>query len=728
MKRHHILLSLFSVFVATTIQSPVRGELITNETPSYPSISVLGEFGAQSFGLSHFVDFGIALANDSSGNYYYATGNKIAKYNSAGVLQWSQSQAPVTTTNTVGGQTQYRYYDRWTNHLAGVLDMELGVYEGDLASLYAQKIVLDASGRVYLCALDLFHRDRSILVKFDGSTGEVLWAARVGYVPAQDSPTDNFISKVVGLAVLPDQSVAVLETGIGTRIHAFTRLVIFASDTNNYAAGTRIRENNFVHQDDGDSSYRISLGVGMAAAADGTLYYATYEGLDPGVYTGADPYENFGPDTIVVRKLASPYTGAPVEEAFNFTGGFIDSFGKQRVMAMNDLAIGPNGKIYILGSLKSSKNRREPMLMSFNPASLAVDLQPTSYSSSEFNGDLRELPGMKLFSTGTDSGDSLYLATGPIDRLRENQKLGGGYDWFFANSNPPDLFVAKVDASGNATWKSHELGSYVYHSFSDSADNIYFLGSDPGLLDTLNVYKYSNSGVLQFAQDFATDGDNETYGFQGLVNAAGEIVVGFPQVDPATYSTFESSLLRLENPVNIDGPAPPTINFPEFTASAHPGQVLTLSATPSNGQPVFFHIPVGSEGGNTAYVAVDGTSLVLLKPGLIGVQAYQPNGSNFIFSEIRYLAIFKRLQTLTFNTSTSVKFRKGKRVHLIASATSGLPVTFTAKGGAGNIVTKNGQQFLELKRAGKVTITASQSGNAFYERANSIAKEITIKK
>lgn len=701
---------------------PVQGQLSTNETPAHASITKFEDFGFQTFGDPSFVDGGVAFVCDAAGNYYHATGAKIVKYDPDGLVLWSQSQESVVTVNNAGGQTQYRYYDRWTDASDGVEDFELGVYEGDQASFYAQKIVLDAAGDVYVSFLDLLHRDRSVLAKFDGATGIVQWAARVGIVPANDAPSTNYVSKVVGLDVLPDQSVAILETGIGTRVHAFTRLIIFASDSNDYAGGTRIRQDNYVYRNDGDSSYRISLGVGMAAAADGTLYYATYEGDDPGTYPGSDPYENFEPYLLVFRKISSPYTGAPVEHTVTTSGG---------ILGWNDLEIGPGGNIYVLGSQRysESNSRRTPVLGGFNSSDFSTLFPLSGYTSPDLFPDRFDLPGMRLFSTGIGVNDSLYLTTGPVDQLRENTKLGGGFSWSNANSNPAGLFVVKVDGSGTEIWKKHEPANSVYASFIDDGNNVYFLGSDPGTRNTVDIYKYSPFGALQFAKDFATSGNNRTEGrFVGLIDSFGDLVVAFPQLVAPDLNYFESRLAPFDNPANIDGPGSVTIDFPEFTSSALPGQVLTLSATASNNQPVFFHIPVGSDNGNTAYVAGDGTSLVLLKSGLIGVQAYQLNGSDYTFSEIRYLAIYKHQQTINFRTSTSVKFRKGKKVHLTATASSGLPVTFTSKGGAGKIVTKNGQKFLEVKKSGKVTVTASQAGDAVYNRATPISKAITIKK
>lgn len=693
---------------------PADGQVGTDETPVHTSLTALGEIGSQFFTRINGVDGGVTVESDAAGNYYHATGPKIAKYNSAGELLWSQSQSSYVFSVESGGLTQFTYYDRWTDDHGAFQNIQLGsgFYSGDLASCYAQKIVLDASGDVYVSFLDLDHRDRSVLGKFDGTTGEVEWVSRVGAVPESEPASSQYFSQVAGLAVLPDQSVAVLETGIGNSRHGFTRLVIFASEGASQN-GVPLVTKNRVFRNDGGSAFRVSLGIGLAVAADGTLFYATYEGDDTAPNYPVFPAPYPAPVSLVMRRLAPPYTGTPLEVAYT-TG---------QVRAWNDIEIGPGGTIYTLGTTINANNRREPVLAGFDASDFSLDLNLTFYRTPNFFG-IVDLPGIDLFSTGTEAGDSLYLATGTIDHFRENEALGGGWNRSWPELSPTDLFVTKVNSAGAILWQKHELLNRIYDVFTDPSDNVYFIGdyygTAPGPLNGASVYKYSPTGKLQVTHQFEVDGENDVAGrFSGLINSGGDIVVAFPQLIAPAHEVFESCLARFANPVNVDGPGGEAIDFPDFSSSAFPGDVLTLTATAQNGQPVGFQITFGD---NISYI--NGNSLVLQGAGVVSVRAYQFIGGEFVFSEVRTLAVFKRPQTIAFRGPGSQKFKKNKKFNLSATSTSGLAVAFSSSDSktvrvAGSKAT--------IRKKGSVTITASQPGDAIYRSATPVKAIVKVK-
>ncbi len=695
--------------ILLAVCQPLRADgPFTAETPASTALTSLGALGTQSLSIDSEINGGAAIASDASGNFYHATGPKIAKYNSAGVLQWSQSQSAFVLTTGSAPLIQNNYYDRWTDDQGDIDDIQLGsgFYEGDLANLYAQRIILDTAGDVYVNFLDLGHRDRSVVGKFDGATGAVEWVGRVGEVPQEEAMTNRYFSELVGFAVLPDQSVAVIETGMGSSRHAFTRLVIFAS-AGSSRNGVRVASFERVFFADGDTSFRNSIGVGMDVAADGTIYYATYEGVDPAPNYPTYPDTYPAPDTLVLRKLASPYTGAPTVSGYTTNGA----------IAWNDLELGPGGKVYTLGTGKNTSNRRVPLLAGFDTADFSADLLLTTYASPDtLLGSSSDLPGIHLFSTGTASDDHLYLTTGKFDPFKEllDGGLQGGFRPAQYGQNPRDLFVTKVDATGDIVWQKHEYGLRVYDAFTDVSDNLYFLGHNYEGAG-ISFYKYSPSGKLQVATNINAESGNTVDGrFTGLIDSDGDIALGFPQLLASGNGAANSRIVRFTNPANVDGA---TIDFPEFSSSAFAGQVIPLSATASNGQPVSFHITLG---GDLGYIS--GSNLVLQRSGLMSVQAFQQDGSNFLYSETRFLLVNKRTQTITFNLPPSQKFKKGKKIPLGATATSGLAVTYTSSNGNVTIRGKNAI----MNKKGKVTITAKQVGTAIYSSAAPVAKTIKI--
>ena len=94
-----------------------------------------------------------------------------------------------------------------------------------------------------------------------------------------------------------------------------------------------------------------------------------------------------------------------------------------------------------------------------------------------------------------------------------------------------------------------------------------------------------------------------------------------------------------------------------------------------------------------------------------------------ITSAATTVTIAKAAQTITFTAPTTPVTYGVTPITLVAAASSGLTVTFTATGPAtvgGNLLTITG--------AGTVVVTAAQAGSGNYAAATSVAKTITVNK
>ena len=91
------------------------------------------------------------------------------------------------------------------------------------------------------------------------------------------------------------------------------------------------------------------------------------------------------------------------------------------------------------------------------------------------------------------------------------------------------------------------------------------------------------------------------------------------------------------------------------------------------------------------------------------------------------LTIKKASQTISWDQSLP-EFKVTNKLKLVASSSSGLPVTFVSGNNSlAEVVTINGEQYLECKAPGMVKISARQVGNENYYSAVAVVKDVTIK-
>src|SRR6266536_1059381 len=154
------------------------------------------------------------------------------------------------------------------------------------------------------------------------------------------------------------------------------------------------------------------------------------------------------------------------------------------------------------------------------------------------------------------------------------------------------------------------------------------------------------------------------------------------------------------------GPAAQTITFSQPPA-AKVGAPVTLSASATSGLPVTFASdtpPVCTVSGSTAMTVTPGTCTITASQG--GSAVFAPATGVTRSFEVR---AGPAAQTITFSQPPAAKV--GAPVTLSASATSGLPVTFTSD--TPPVCTVSGSA-VTTAAAGTCTITASQGGSARY--------------
>ena len=185
-------------------------------------------------------------------------------------------------------------------------------------------------------------------------------------------------------------------------------------------------------------------------------------------------------------------------------------------------------------------------------------------------------------------------------------------------------------------------------------------------------------------------------------------------------------------PVTVGASAPPTVNFTAATAttifnvgvgsqtisfaqlsSTYPfnSGPITLVATASSGLPVQFSV--------TGNATLSGASLTFTGTGPVTVVASQPGNATYgaAMTVTQTFNVVPATQTIQFSQVGPQVLSPNLTITLIATASSGLPVSFQVLSGpatiSGNAVMVTGP--------GMIQVQASQSGNADYAAATPVA-------
>jgi hypothetical protein len=210
---------------------------------------------------------------------------------------------------------------------------------------------------------------------------------------------------------------------------------------------------------------------------------------------------------------------------------------------------------------------------------------------------------------------------------------------------------------------------------------------------------------------FSATGSCTVTGATVHITGAGSCTVTASQAGNANYDAA-TSVARAFTVAK----AAQSITFPVIADSVYGTAPFAVSATASSGLPVSF-----AASGNCS---LTGSTLTITGAGSCTVTATQAGNGNYDAAApvSRTFAIAKAAQTIAFAPLA------GKRLGdpdfgLGASASSGLPVSFTA---AGKCKLVGGGAKVHLTGIGSCTITASQGGNANYDAAPSVSRTFTI--
>lgn len=326
-------------------------------------------------------------------------------------------------------------------------------------------------------------------------------------------------------------------------------------------------------------------------------------------------------------------------------------------------------------------------------------------------------PGTKTF------GDPDFILNGTST---------SGLPLTYASSNPNIVTilgdVATITGAGNVVITAVQLGDVNYESAADVSQNLTVQRADQtitfdpiadvdiAVTTMVSLSAFTSSGL---EVDFQVlSGNGAVSGSDLTITGLGTITVGASQSGNVNYQPAVDVTQSFV--VTDSRRQDQTISFLELGPRTFGDEPFDIEATSSSGLEVTFvsaDQDVATIMGNTVTIVGAGTTTITAMQS--GDDAFNPAASVG-----RALTIEKAEQTIDFEVLTNRAFGDPSFT-LMASSTSGLPVTFSSSDP--NVLSvSNG--IATILGAGSTVVTASQSGNNNYLPGADVSRNLTIDK
>ncbi len=162
-----------------------------------------------------------------------------------------------------------------------------------------------------------------------------------------------------------------------------------------------------------------------------------------------------------------------------------------------------------------------------------------------------------------------------------------------------------------------------------------------------------------------------------------------------------------------------TITFSALPGVTYGASSITLAATSTSGLPVTY------TSSNPAVASVSGTTLTIVGAGLTTITANQAGDSRWLAASAvpQSLSVAKANQTITFVAPGPLTY--GQAANLGATATSGLPVTYSSTNSSVIAVNAGGTS-VTIIGGGTANVTALQSGDSNFNPAPTVTRTIQV--
>jgi hypothetical protein len=186
----------------------------------------------------------------------------------------------------------------------------------------------------------------------------------------------------------------------------------------------------------------------------------------------------------------------------------------------------------------------------------------------------------------------------------------------------------------------------------------------------------------------------------------------------AATSVVQTLTVGKKDQVLTLNPLPVTIPLKDVTGTIEVSATSTSGLTPT--------ITIGS--GPATIALVDGAYKMTITgtTGTVVVLVNQSGNDNFNAATTLSTSfdVAKSIQSITFAALSDITYSEGVSANLVATASSGLDVTFTVVSGP---ATLSGSR-LSITGAGEIILAASQSGDVSYNPATTVNRTLTVNK
>ena len=389
-----------------------------------------------------------------------------------------------------------------------------------------------------------------------------------------------------------------------------------------------------------------------------------------------------------------------VSKKYDFQGGLLGAspYGK--------LVLGSNNKFYGLTTFGGLNGRG--VFFEYDPIN-GIFTKKNDFLSTDgyLTGALIQGSSGRIYGTTSPYGDNSILyeydITSGVFRRRFQFASGGG----FSSMVEVDNKLIGVGGGGLYAWgqlsefdlATDQLTKVIDFSYTQSG------GSPNGLSMSNNGKLY---GVTQVGGTFG----------RGVIYEYDPKNKNYAKVVDLTKGYGPSPLTFV--PTNLTPPEPQTIAFGTIPKKTYFDPPFNLASTSSAGLVIIY------TSSNLNVAKVTGSEVTIMGIGSTTITATQPgNGYYSAATAVQQtLTVEKATQTITFNPIAD-KAPSTATVELIASSSSGLPITFTSSNSA--VATIEGK-IVTIKGQGTTIITASQAGNEFYSSAPNVEQPLTVAK
>ena len=281
-----------------------------------------------------------------------------------------------------------------------------------------------------------------------------------------------------------------------------------------------------------------------------------------------------------------------------------------------------------------------------------------------------------------------------------------------------------IVAAGTCTIQASQAGNATYNAAANVSRS--FSVAKASQTITFGAISAKTFGVLPFSVT-ATASSGLPVTFSSLtttvctisaiivtINAAGTCTIRASQAGNANYAaapTVSQSFTVAK--------ASQTISFAALAARPMGSPPFSIGATASSG------LAVGFASVTTPVCTLSGTTVTLVATGTCSIQASQVGDANYLAAPVvsqSFAVTTLTPQSIAF-AALSDRTLGGPPIDLVASASSGLPVTFSSL--TTGVCTVGGNT-VTLIAVGACTIRASQAGNATYAPAPTVDQSFAV--